>query len=125
MSDAFWKILGFLYETHPDSTKPGSYWFIDEEYAPEVETFQSGEWVKVGHFEPKLGGRPVDIYENRMPAQFFKVVAHPWTNSVGEPSPGFTLSTGSGDKMGRLMFRLARGIAEGMVYLCVDGEARE
>ena len=52
-----------------------------------------------------------------MPARFYRLRALADVNSVGEPRPAFTLSTGSGDEMGRLMLALARAIANGMVGL--------
>lgn len=85
-------------------------------YTP-PEKFAHGEWVTVARFEKEPGGdgQPVEIDECRMPARFFRLRALDSTNSVGDPKPGFSLSTGSGDEMGRLMARLATEIAAGMV----------
>src|SRR5438105_10878099 len=68
--------------------------------------------------DPQDGdGQIARIYEERMPARFFKVEAVAGSNSVGEAKPGFALSTGSGDEMGALCVRIAQAIALGMLGL--------
>ena len=73
-------------------------------------------WHTVTRLEKRGGdGQPVEIDECRMPARFFRLRALASVNSVGEPIEAFTLVTGSGDKLGRLMLRLAKEIVDGCV----------
>lgn len=89
---------------------------LDEpEYKPPAE-FDHNEWNLVATF-PKDGGdgQAAEVYESRLPASFWMLKALGDTNSVGEPVPGFSLSTGSGDEMGHLAFAIARAAARGMI----------
>lgn len=85
-------------------------------YSP-PDRFRHGEWEKVAEIaKPEdSDGNPVTIYECRLPARFFKLVAHPSENTIGKPQPGFSLSTGSGDEMGELIVSMAKAIAGGML----------
>lgn len=86
-----------------------------EQYAP-PEKFEHGEWHKVAEYPKTTGdGQACEIYECRMPARFFKLVALDSANSIDKPRAGFALSTGSGDGVGTLMVSLAKAIADGMI----------
>lgn len=81
------------------------------------QPFVHGEWKRVAHVPkaPVAGdGQPVDIYECRMPARFYKMVVLEADNSIGKRNPGGVISSGSGEDMGRLFYRLALKFAEGM-----------
>jgi hypothetical protein len=86
-------------------------------YNPPKE-FVHGEWYSVARF-PKTSedGHEVEIDECRWPSRFFRLRALPTFNSIQESKPGFTLSTGSGDDMGRLLVQVAEAIANGMLGL--------
>lgn len=102
-----------LYTSTPeDSQMFGAYYIYDP------EPFKHGEWRHVATF-PKTGGdgQQVEIDECRWPARFYRLRVIAGPNSVGEMRQGFTLSTGSGSVMGKLMVKLAHEIAIGMVSL--------
>jgi hypothetical protein len=83
--------------------------------------FTPWQWCTVAHFdkEPSDGdGQPATVQECRGPARFWRVIACEDRNSLDTRKPEFTLSTGSGDAMGHLVFAIARAISEGM--LCLD-----
>jgi hypothetical protein len=63
--------------------------------------------------QPNSDGYHVRVYESRLPARFYKVVALPSKNSCGEPRPGFTLSTGS--SMTDLVGALTLAVNDGML----------
>lgn len=89
------------------------------------EAFKHGEWHLVARFAKDPAdsdGQVAEVYECRLPARFFKLIALPDTNSVGEPVEGFSLSTGSGDEMGVLMRSLAKAVSAGMVGYHTDKE---
>lgn len=79
--------------------------------------FRHGKWEEIARLEQPedSDGNPVTIYECRYPARFFKLVVHPSQNSIGEPSQGYEITTGSGNEMGALAVQLARQIADGMI----------
>lgn len=99
------------------------------QYYKPPRTFRHGEWELVATI-PKNGndGQPVEIWECRLPARFFRLVALPasYTYKIDKRrgpgkrtvtvhrKPG-VLSTGSGDERGQLMVDLALEISEGMV----------
>jgi hypothetical protein len=68
-------------------------------------------------------GYDVEVYEIRMPARFYKIVALPGPNGVGRARPGFVLETGS--DMGDLAMTLAHAITEGMLDATVPNVAPE
>lgn len=80
------------------------------------DTFKHCEWYTVARISSGEGdGQDVEIQECRMPARFYRLIAHPTPNSVGEMSRGFTLSTGSGDEVGELLVALSKQVAQGMI----------
>lgn len=96
-----------------------------EKYSP-PEEFEHAKWYKVADY-PKQGGdgQPAEVYECRWPAQFYKVVALPSTNSVGRRNEGWALSTGSGYEMARLAVKLAEAAADGMIGVPSNYEDEE
>lgn len=109
--------MDFLYDGHDarDSAVfralPDPTWY----YPP--NRFEHGEWHKVADIPKREGGdgNPSRIYECRMPARFYKLEVLDSTNSVGEPTNGFTLSTGSGEAMGALLVQIALAVRDGML----------
>lgn len=98
---------------------------LGDDYKP-PETFPHAEDVLVAAL-PKSredsDGYAVEVYECRCPATFWKLVAKPTPNSMGEMQPGFVISTGSGgDEMLDLIGRLARLATEGMIGCDVHSE---
>lgn len=85
-------------------------------YCP-PDRFEHGEWHKVASIPKRKGsdGQPSVIYESRLPARFYKVEVLDSKNSIGEPTKGFTLSTGSGDDMGKLCVQIALAARDGMI----------
>jgi hypothetical protein len=80
------------------------------------KTFEHGKWELVAKVK-KAGedGTDAEVYECRLPANSFMVVAKDGTDSAGKPIKGFTLSTGSGDDMGELCGLIAKAASEGMI----------
>lgn len=102
--------LDWMYETD-DSDRA-----LDPAYnAPRKMPY--GEWIEVAEFKGKGDGQDCKVFESRMPARFYKVTAYDTPNSVGKVNVGFSLSTGSGTEMGKLIFAIARAISEGMLGL--------
>ena len=94
--------------------------FGDAYCGPTEDVFPHGTWVTVARFEkdPQDGdGQPVEVDEMRMPARFFRLRVLGASNSVGERKAGFTLTTGSGDDVAKLIVALAKQVAQGMVGL--------
>jgi len=60
-------------------------------------------------------GQDCEVRVTRMPAEFFRIVAHASTNSIGWPVPPFALMTGSG--MHDLAHAIAKAVSEGMLGL--------
>lgn len=81
--------------------------------------FDYGDWHLVAKYPKEEGGdgQDVEVYESRMPARFFKVVAKASPNSIGKMAEGFSLSTGSGDEMGKWAVETAKKISDGMIGL--------
>ena len=81
--------------------------------------FPHGKWVLVGSFNKEKGsdGQDVEIYEEKWPASFFKVVVKDTENSLGKVVRGFVLGTGSGSEVGELAFEIGQSIADGMLGL--------
>lgn len=105
--------LDFLYQGN--RRNPGA---LGDAYQP-PEVFPHGEAVLVASL-PKAhedsDGLAVDVYECRLPATFWRLVAKPGPNSMGEMQPGFQITTGSGgDEMLDLIGRLARLVTDGMI----------
>ena len=50
-----------------------------------------------------------------MPARSFRLVALATNDSTGHRQPGFILSTGTGDEIGRFIVEAAKHIASGML----------
>lgn len=102
-----------MYQTTEDD-------YIDPAYnPPEFLNRESWrrDWVEVASFKGEGDGQDVKVYENRMPARFYKLQAFDTPNSVGEMNKGFSMSTGSGREAGKLIFAMARAISEGMLGL--------
>ncbi|NBT36090.1 MAG: hypothetical protein EBT03_11260 [Betaproteobacteria bacterium] len=88
---------------------------LGKAYKP-PKTFRHGEWEIIATLKKKHeDGLDVEVYECRLPARSFKVVVKDGTNSVGNPTKGFTLSTGSGEEMGELCGLIAKAASEGMI----------
>jgi hypothetical protein len=89
-----------------------------ESYDP-PEKFTHGGWhqvVGIPKEYPDSDGQAVAIDECRMPTRFFRLRMLPGVNSIGVPyRTDITLSTGSGDDMGRILFELGKQIAAGMI----------
>jgi hypothetical protein len=86
-------------------------------YVPPAR-FHHGQWYLVARFEkdePHSDGQPVRIDEMRLPARAFRLRALASRNSVGEVLPAWSLSTGTGDDMGRLCVEIAKAASEGMI----------
>lgn len=82
------------------------------------DKFIHGEWHQIAILEPvSSDGYRVAIEECRLPARFFRIVALPTPDSMNRARPGFILSTGSGDEMGKWATMTAKHIANGMVSL--------
>lgn len=91
---------------------------LDKAWFVPCGRFTHGEWQKI--FDIPKGeysgdGSPCAIFECRMPARFFKLEVYDSKNSIGEPSAGFSLSTGSGDDMGKLISQIAIAVRRGML----------
>lgn len=108
--------LNGLYHSH-DRRDAEIFAPIEQYHRPPSE-FAHGEWHLVAEV-PKIGGdgHLVRIHEIRMPARFFKVEVLDSTNSIGEATKGFALTTGSGDDMGRLCVQIALAASQGMIGL--------
>lgn len=101
---------------------------LGDDYKP-PESFDHGKDTLVASL-PKAhadgDGMAVEVYECRMPATFWRLVAKPTPNSLGEMQPGFEISTGSGgDEMLDLIGRMARLITEGMLSADVHSACTE
>ena len=80
------------------------------------KTFQHGKWEIIATLKKTHeDGLDAEVYECRLPAASFRVVVKAGTDSVGNPTTGFTLSTGSGEDMGELCGMIARAASEGML----------
>jgi hypothetical protein len=110
-------MMDFLYESR-DRRDDVIYAPVQEWYRPPSK-FRHNEWELVADL-PKIkddDGYPVRIYEMRMPARFYKVEMLDTVNSCGESKKGFAISTGSGDKCGRLAVEFALEAQRGMIGL--------
>lgn len=105
----------FLYASHDRPIRS-----LGAHYKPPA-TFRHGEDELVAEIEkPENGdGYHVRVYECRMPARFYKVVALAGKNSTNEERAGFSLTTGSGDESADLAGRIALALAQGMLSLHV------
>lgn len=101
-------------------------WYLPDErdyaifgghYTP-PEKFSHGGWHMVARLEktpPEGDGQDVEIDESRYPARFFRLRVLPGVNSIGAAKSALTLTTESGDKMGRLVLQIGQAFAEGML----------
>lgn len=91
---------------------------LGDDYRP-PEQFEHGKETLVATLpkaHPNSDGFDVEVYEIRLPATFWRVVAKPTKNSMGELQPGWEMSTGSGgEEMLALVGCIARLASEGMV----------
>ncbi len=104
--------LDFMYDTFPSDVS-----LFGENYVISANVdWTDREWHRVAEYPKRTpGGQSCDIYEVRMPARFYRLVARESTNSAGDVVPGWSLQTGSGDEMAKLMIALAKAANEGMV----------
>ena len=58
-------------------------------------------------------GQSVDVYCCAMPARFYKIVARPGVNSVGDPIPAWEFGTGS--SASKLAAEMAHAASKGML----------
>jgi hypothetical protein len=81
------------------------------------ESYQHMEDVLCASYKADEGsdGQDVDVYCCAMPARFYKIVAKPGTNSVGDPVPGWEFGTGS--SASQLAADIAKAASEGMLGL--------
>lgn len=79
--------------------------------------FVHGEEKLIARYAKEKGGdgHDVEVYETRLPARFFRIMAIETRNSVGGFKPGFNLETGSGQE--QLAADIALAISEGMLEL--------
>lgn len=110
--------FGFLYEPRADDPLRSELakHRLAQCYKP-PKKFEHGKDTLVVSI-PKVengDGHPVEIWECRMPATFYRVRVLPSKNSCNEAKPGFELSTGSGEEMGRLSVNIALAVSEGML----------
>lgn len=111
-------VLSFLDDFYK-TTKNDGVAFGDKYKAP---VYIRQDWVKVAHYKkyPNGDGQPVDVYESRYPARFYKMVALESKNSVGEPLPSWSIGTGSGSDSMRLIAQIAQAVSDGMLNLNHD-----
>ncbi len=59
------------------------------------EKFVYGTHFLVARYSKSIGGdgQSVEVYENRLPARFWKIVVAEGFNSIGELQPAWTLAT--------------------------------
>jgi hypothetical protein len=82
--------------------------------------FRHSKWELIAEIPKKPlngDGQPVKLYEMRLPARFFKLEAVNSATSTGKVKNGFTLTTGSGDEMAKLVGEIALAVSEGMIGL--------
>lgn len=109
--------IDFLYKA--DKRDQAIFGEILKYYNP-PEVFPHGPWALVASLPknpPDGDGHACEIYECRVPARFFRLVVLPGKNSMGEISPGWAMSTGSGDEAGKLIVQIAKAVTEGMLGL--------
>lgn len=88
----------------------------------EGAAFEHGKETLIAQYpKPEPGdGQPVDVYCTAMPARFYRIAALASEDSVGEPKPAFSMSTGSG--MEELSHAIAEAIESGMLSMNRAGE---
>lgn len=103
------------YRGNPDDDPYG----LDGAYHPPA-WFQPWTWALVAELPkvPDSDGYDVQIYEMRCPPNFYRLVALPTKDSMGQERAGFAMSTGSGEAMARLIGQIAKAIARGMLGPC-------
>lgn len=85
---------------------------LGERYKP-PERFKHGEWTLVATIAAENeDGLAVEVYECRVPAEFYRIVALPSADKSG-----FSLGTGSGAGVDELVARMALAIADGTLGL--------
>lgn len=90
--------FSFLYDTDASCTIHS----LGKLYQPPARI--ESEWQLVATVSKDGDGHEVQVFECRLPAQFYKLEVH-----------GFEVSTGSGREMGELIGKLAIEIARGMI----------
>ena len=77
------------------------------------------EWYRIAVFPKEEGGdgQTCEVDEMAMPAKFWRVRVSAGANSVGEPMPAYSLSTGSGPASRELALMAAKAISDGMFGL--------
>ena len=96
---------------------------LGDAYKP-PRKFEHGKEYLVAELKkdpPHGDGQDVQIFECRMPARFFKMVALPSPNSIGEPQTSFKVSTGSGGEVAELLVQFANAVTTGMMSIDVAG----
>jgi hypothetical protein len=78
----------------------------------------SRDWEPLQSF-PKKGadGQDAKVMVFRSPSKSYRVEVAPGAYGDGEPKPGFSLRTGSGERMKTLATQIAKAVAEGMLSL--------
>jgi len=109
-ADAFEELFPSMFKTRPEDVE-----LFGDAYCGKPEQ-KYGEWVTVARYPKSEGdGLDAEIDECRMPAQFYRVRVLDGTNSIGELKTGFTLGTGSGREMAKLVIEIAKAASQGML----------
>jgi hypothetical protein len=87
----------------------------DKHYKPPKEFEHAKDYVVARIPKGGADGHAVEIVECRYPAAFYKIVAKPGCNSMGNAQRGFTLTTGSDGLTDRLVWVIALQISRGML----------
>ena len=104
MNDPF----AFLYSTRKDRAVFGKNWC-----GPDVlDHYKASVCAR---YKGYGDGMDVEVVIEAAPARFYKIIAKSGVNSVGHPTNGFTLSTGTIDA--ELVVGMAEAIAEGCLVL--------
>lgn len=91
------------------------------------DPFPQGQGVLVMNIPkspPNGDGHDCAIYETRLPTRFYTLVVSPSKDGLGGKLPGWSLSTGSGEEMGKLIVEIAYQVSRGMLELepeVIDG----
>lgn len=83
---------------------------------PEMYEHTRPVLVAVYEKDPHDGdGQRVEVWASAFPARFYEARVQAETNGVGKGRPAYTISTGSGLKMARLIAALAEAVTQGMI----------
>ena len=85
---------------------------LGDKYNP-PEKFKHGENTLVATLQSDSDGQDVELYECRLPANFFIIKVLPTLNSINEMKEGYEITTGSG--MAQLACNIAKAVSEGMI----------